>query len=178
LSLHRFKATIREELCHLFSKVMLERTPCPKHLIVAEYALEVCMRELHHDGIKILLHEAHAHGDPALEGLGEEKCSNRFVAPGELLIPRRELFFKILLRVFPLPERINVHEVEKETAGELAAVDPDGFGVPVTLNRVRLFLHVGEEEVPLPAEPVFFPAGLVVDDDVLTEGAFHLSIVA
>ena len=47
----------------------------------------------------------------------------------------------------------------------------------MTLNRVCFFLHIRKQETPLSAEPVFVPAVLVFDDDLLTEGALHPSIV-
>ena len=71
-----------------------------------------------------------------------------------------------------------MHEVEECTAGQLSAVDRDGSGMPMTLNRVGLFLDVGKEKIPLSVEPVFAPAVLVFDDELLTEWALHHSIVA
>src|SRR5687767_3392700 len=112
--LQRFKTLIREGLPKLCSKLSLERLPCSKQLIVTEYEPKVGLGELYHDGMEILLHEAHAHGDPALEGQGEEKGSRRLIAPRKLLIPLCQLLFKIRLCVVPVPERIDVHEVEKE----------------------------------------------------------------
>jgi hypothetical protein len=116
----------------------------------------------------------------------KEKCAlfflstgpGRFITPAKLVIPGGQLLCIIALRVSPVPERVNLHEMVIEVSGEFSIIDPDGFSLPVAFDQVRFFLRVGKQKVPLPPARGFLPASCVLSVRFAAVGTSHsLSII-